>query len=51
MRYKDRRMQTIDEMLYGTKSIKYNQLENFFFNKIRVRRSEELSQFKKQRIL
>ncbi|EAR99949.2 ABC transporter family protein (macronuclear) [Tetrahymena thermophila SB210] len=51
MHEKDLRMRSLEEMIRGIKTIKYNGLETFFDERIKKLREKELKQLKKQRIL
>lgn len=51
MHGKDERMRNLDEMLAGIKTIKYNSLEQFFYERIRKTRSFETNRLMKEQIL
>ncbi|KAL4462574.1 hypothetical protein ABPG74_000404 [Tetrahymena malaccensis] len=51
MHEKDLRMRSLEEMMRGIKTIKYNGLESFFDERIKNLREKELKQLKKQKIL
>lgn len=48
MHSKDERMKHIDEMLMGIKQIKCNQMEEFFEERVELKREKELKTLKKQ---
>lgn len=41
---KDSRMRSLEEMMSGIKSIKYNSLENYFDRKMEGKRNKEINQ-------
>jgi len=41
---KDSRMRSLEEMMNGIKSIKYNSLENYFDKKMEKKRNREINQ-------
>ncbi|KAL4505153.1 hypothetical protein ABPG72_016220 [Tetrahymena utriculariae] len=51
MHEKDLRMRSLEEMMRGIKTIKYNGLESFFDERIKRLREKELKQLRKQKIL
>ncbi|KAL4479825.1 hypothetical protein ABPG74_020341 [Tetrahymena malaccensis] len=51
MHSKDLRMRSLEEMMRGIKTIKYNSLENFFDFRITEKRNKELKQLRVQKLL
>ncbi|KAL4509416.1 hypothetical protein ABPG72_018347 [Tetrahymena utriculariae] len=51
MHQKDLRMRSLEEMMRGIKTIKYNSLENFFDLRLKERRNKELKQLRIQKLL
>jgi hypothetical protein len=47
MHAKDIRMRGIDEMLSGIKTIKYNSMETFFYERIKEKRRYEMNRLLK----
>ncbi|EAR99950.2 ABC transporter C family protein (macronuclear) [Tetrahymena thermophila SB210] len=51
MHEKDLRMRSLEEMMRGIKTIKYNNLEDFFDNRIKQKREKEIKQLRLQNLL
>ncbi|KAL4505155.1 hypothetical protein ABPG72_016222 [Tetrahymena utriculariae] len=51
MHLKDLRMRSLEEMMRGIKTIKYNSLENFFDLRLQQKRERELKQLRIQQLL
>ena len=51
MDLKDARMRSIDEMMSGIKTIKYNSMEEFFLKRINDKRKLEMKKLIYQRVL
>ncbi|KAL4505154.1 hypothetical protein ABPG72_016221 [Tetrahymena utriculariae] len=51
MHEKDLRMRSLDEMMRGIKTIKYNNLEEFFDHRIKQKREKEIKQLRLQNFL